>query len=123
MLKLMVVDDSNIIRNRISRAHDNQRFKLVATAGDGQEAVEKFRVSRPDIVTMDLTMPQMDGIECIEQLIEIDPEVLILVISALSDEATGLEAMQKGADGFLLKPFTEEQLVDALETMIVDEVA
>lgn len=117
MLKMMIVDDSNIIRSKIRRAHDSARFDVVAIAGDGAEALRMFHECRPDVVTMDLTMPNVDGIECITKLARIDPEVLILVVSALSDQATGIEALEKGASGFLLKPFTEEQLREALDEL------
>lgn len=117
MLKLMIVDDSNIIRNKIKRAHNQSRFQLVATATNGLEAIDQFKKNKPDVVTMDLTMPHMDGIDCIEQLMQIDPDVAILVVSALSDKATGIQALQLGARGFLLKPFTEEELDSALEEL------
>lgn len=117
MHKMMIVDDSNIIRSKIQRAHDKDQFEVVAVASNGFEAVDMFEQTKPDVVTMDLTMPSMDGIECIEQLVAIDPDVSILVISALSDEATGIEALEKGASGFLLKPFSDEQLQSALNEL------
>lgn len=120
MYKLMIVDDSNIIRNRIQRAYDSNHFMLVATATSGVEAVEKFEVHRPDVVTMDITMPHMDGLECIEKLVSIDENVRILVVSALSDKATGIEALSLGASGFLCKPFSEEELVAALDELTQD---
>jgi two-component system chemotaxis response regulator CheY len=67
---------------------------------------------------MDITMPEMDGIECVEQLVAMNPDVLILVISALADKATAIEAMKKGANGFLCKPFTDRQLTDALDELL-----
>lgn len=120
MYKLMIVDDSNIIRNRIQRAYNNDEFLLVATATNGMDAVEKFRTHRPDVITMDLTMPQMDGLECIEKIIAIDSSVRILVVSALSDKATGIKALSLGAGGFLCKPFSEEELVLALNELMSD---
>jgi len=114
MIKMMVVDDSNIIRNKIKRSCDLEEFEIVANAQDGIEAISKFRRLRPQLVTMDLTMPNMDGIECITHLVAIDSTVQILVISALSDQDTGIEALQSGASGFLLKPFSEQELRDAL---------
>ena len=118
MLKLLVVDDSNIIRSKISRIADAQsRYEVIATATNGAEAIELFKEKKPDLVTMDLTMPHIDGIECITKLAEIDPDVLIMVVSALSDEATGIQALELGASGFLLKPFTEEQLTEALNDL------
>lgn len=116
----MIVDDSNIIRNRIQRAYDSDHFMLVATASSGVDAVEKFSINRPDVVTMDITMPHMDGLECIEKLVAIDPEVRILVVSALSDKSTGIEALALGASGFLCKPFSEQELVDALDELTKD---
>lgn len=120
MYRLMIVDDSNIIRNRIQRIYNSNEFTLVATASNGAEALEKFDVHRPDVVTMDLTMPQMDGLECIEKIVAIDPDVRILVVSALSDKATGIEALSLGASGFLCKPFSDEELVEALDELMRD---
>lgn len=118
MLKLMIVDDSNIIRNKINRSLDSSKFDLVAVASNGIEALASCRSLMPDVVTMDLTMPQMDGIQCIEKLMKIKPDILILVVSALSDKATGIEALHKGASGFLLKPFSEIELSNALIELV-----
>lgn len=116
----MIVDDSALIRRRIAREFDKNKFQLVATAVNGDEAVTLFNTHRPQIVTMDITMPMLDGIECIEQLISIDPDVQILVVSALSDQATGMEALERGATGFLIKPFSEDQISEALDIMSED---
>ncbi len=116
--KLMIVDDSNIMRRRIERSQSFEEIELVGTASNGLEALEMFRKMDPDVVTMDLTMPQMDGIECIENIVKIKPAVRILVISALADKATAVEAMEKGANGFLNKPFTDRQLNEAIAELI-----
>jgi two-component system chemotaxis response regulator CheY len=116
--KLMIVDDSNIMRRRIERSQQFEELQLIGTAGNGLEALELFRKMDPDVVTMDLTMPQMDGIECISKLVELKPAVRILVISALADKATAVEAMEKGANGFLNKPFTDRQLNEAIADLI-----
>ena len=117
-MKLMIVDDSNIMRRRIERSNNFEELQLVGTAANGLEALEMFRKMDPDVVTMDLTMPQMDGIECIENIVKIKPAVRILVISALADKATAVEAMEKGANGFLNKPFTDRQLNEAIAELI-----
>jgi two-component system chemotaxis response regulator CheY len=116
--KLMIVDDSNIMRRRIERSQTFEELELVGTAANGLEAIEMFRKMDPDVVTMDLTMPQMDGIECIENIVKLKPAVRILVISALADKATAVEAMEKGANGFLNKPFTDRQLNEAIAELI-----
>jgi two-component system chemotaxis response regulator CheY len=116
--RLMIVDDSMIMRRRIERSQGFDEIELVGTATNGLEAIELFRKTDPDVVTMDLTMPQMDGIECIENIVKIKPAVRILVISALADKATAVEAMEKGANGFLNKPFTDRQLNEAIAELI-----
>lgn len=119
--KLMVVDDSNIIRNRIARVIEAGRIPAVTVVGmarNGKEALQLCREHWPDVITMDLTMPEMDGIACTESLVQANPEVLILVVSALNDKATALEALQKGAHGFVCKPFTDDQLAAALNELL-----
>lgn len=118
MYKLMIVDDSNIIRKRIERSFNSTQFELVAMAVDGVDAVKKFKETDPDVVTMDLTMPNMDGLECIKQIKAIKPNVSILVVSALSDRITGLRALQLGARGFICKPFSDEKLLMALNKVV-----
>lgn len=119
---LMVVDDSMVFRNRISRLATDQRLagvKVVALAEDGMQAIAQAKLHKPDFVTMDLTMPTMDGPACLEALRTVLPDARVLVVSALSDRATALKAMTKGAHGFLLKPFTDEQLVESLQELMV----
>lgn len=118
MYRLLIVDDSMIIRNKISRLPKSSQFEIVGKAKNGVEAVELCKKHDPDIVTMDLTMPEMDGLDCIKNLMEIKPELQILVVSALSDKSTGIKALDLGANGFLTKPFTDEQLLEALNEMM-----
>ena len=116
--KLLIVDDSNIMRRRIERSQQYEQLQVVGTAANGIEAIELFSKTDPDVVTMDITMPHMDGIECIEKLVSMKPSIRILVISALADKATAVEAMEKGANGFLNKPFTDRQLNDAIAELV-----
>lgn len=118
---LLIVDDSMIFRNRIARLAADDRLagvEVVATAADGLEAIEMAHVHRPSFVTMDLTMPRMDGPTCLDALRTVLPQARILVVSALSDRATALKAMTRGAHGFLLKPFSDEQIVASLEELM-----
>jgi two-component system chemotaxis response regulator CheY len=116
--RLLVVDDSNVIRRRIERANDLPDIEFVGAARNGLEALALHAKLRPTLVTMDLTMPEMDGSECVAQLVARDPGILILVISALADKLTAIEALERGASGFLCKPFTDQQLNDALRKLI-----
>ena len=116
-MNLLIVDDSNIIRSRIARIALHPRLtdlNIVGLARNGLEAVDLSQRVRPDVVTMDLTMPEMDGIACVEALIARHPHLNILVVSALAHKSTAISALKKGARGFLHKPFTDEQLVEAL---------
>ncbi len=118
---LMVVDDSMVFRNRIARLAADQRLhglQVVALAEDGHHAIEQAKLYKPDFVTMDLTMPVMDGPACLEALRTLLPDARVLVVSALSDRATALKAMTKGAHGFLLKPFSDTQLVESLQELM-----
>jgi two-component system, chemotaxis family, chemotaxis protein CheY len=116
--RLMIVDDSNVIRRRIERVHDLLGIEFVGAARNGREALELHAKVQPTIVTMDLTMPEMDGSECVARLVERDPNIRILVISALADKLTAIDAIEKGASGFLCKPFTDRQLNEALRKLI-----
>lgn len=121
--RLMIVDDSNIIRNRIERIVNSPDYHIndidiVATAENGQQVLQLFSELKPDLITMDLTMPEMDGLECIKQIVAQGTGVSILVVSALADKTTALKALQFGARGFICKPFNEEQLQTALNRLI-----
>ena len=116
-MRLLIVDDSNMIRTRISRVVQNGGIKGIVLAGlakNGHEAVRLARATRPEVVTMDLTMPEMDGIECIQEMLRMLPRTSILVVSALADKATAIEALRLGARGFVAKPFSDDELKIAL---------
>ncbi|MDR0996112.1 MAG: response regulator [Zoogloeaceae bacterium] len=120
-MQLLIVDDSSVIRNRIARILLDDRLSFIhatAMAENGAKALTAFAELRPEVVTMDITMPQMDGVECTEKMIAINPNCNILIVSALSDKATALKALKKGAKGFLFKPFTDEELIDALQEVV-----
>ncbi len=116
-MRLMIVDVSNMIRTRISRvvqAGGVPGVKLVGLARNGAEALRVARATQPQVVTMDLTMPEMDGVQCVEALVQMLPKVNILVVSALNNKTTAIAALKLGARGFVCKPFTDEQLTLAL---------
>jgi two-component system chemotaxis response regulator CheY len=116
-LTLMVVDDSMVFRNRIARLVGSgslANISVVAQAENGVRALEYAARYKPDLITMDLTMPIMDGPTCLAELKRALPSARIMVVSALSDRSTALKALSKGAHGFLLKPFSDEQLVESL---------
>jgi two-component system chemotaxis response regulator CheY len=117
-MKLLIVDDSNIMRRAIEKYLGVKQFTLVGTAADGETALRLFSQFLPDVVTLDITMPRMDGITCLERMLAIKPEAKILIISALKDSVTGLQALKKGAKGFLPKPFTAAELQREVEDIL-----
>ncbi len=116
-MRLLIVDDSNMIRSRISRVVQDgglAGISLVGLARNGVEAVRIARTAKREVVTMDLTMPEMDGVQCIAELLRLFPKINILVVSALSDKSTAIAALKMGARGFVAKPFTDDELKMAL---------
>ena len=117
-LKVLIVDDSLIIRRTIQRQLDENAIAEVAMASNGVEALQLFREQEPDIVTLDITMPKMDGLTCVEEMLRINSEARILVISALADKRTALDALKRGAQAFLCKPFTSHELREVFQELL-----
>lgn len=113
-MKLMIVDDSNIMRRAIEKYLKDLDLSIACAAGDGETALELFDSHQPDIVTLDITMPKMDGLSCLSEIMRRRPTTRVLVISALKDPGTGLKALKLGARGFLTKPFTAEELLNEM---------
>jgi two-component system chemotaxis response regulator CheY len=120
-MKLLIVDDSNMVRSRIARIVQRGALgpvTFVGLARNGQEALRAARQAPPELVTMDLTMPGMDGLACIPSLLALCPRASILVISALNDKSTAIKALSLGARGFLAKPFDDDALELALLSLV-----
>ncbi len=117
-MKLLIVDDSSIVRRSIELMLTTHGITEVDQARDGEQAVQLFREKRHDAVTLDITMPKMDGLTCVEELVKINPEARILVISALADKATAIDSVKRGASGFICKPFTTEELNEVFHELI-----
>lgn len=116
--RLLIVDDSMTIRQAIERNLKEFSLEIVGSAGDGRTALELFKTTDPDVVTLDITMPEIDGITVLEEMMKIKSDVKIMVITALKDKATGLRAIQLGARNYLIKPFTSEKLKAAFARMM-----
>ncbi len=117
-MKLLIVDDSSIVRRAIERQLEWEQITEVYHAGNGREAIDIFRRHRPDFVTMDITMPEMDGLACVSRIMEMKPDTRLMVISALGDAETAIEAVERGANEYVLKPFTAQELNTALRNLL-----
>ena len=111
--KVLIVEDNELNMKLFHDLLDAQGYETLQTR-EGLQALALAREQKPDLVTMDLTMPNMDGEATIEALVGLFPNLRILVVSALADKATALRAIVKGAHGFVLKPFRNEELLHAL---------
>ena len=116
--KLMIVDDSNIMRRRIERSQQFEELELVGTAANGLEAIELFRKMDPDVVTMDLTMPQMDGVDAFREIRGFDERVPVLLMSGYNEQDAVMRFAGKGLAGFVQKPFTVELLRERLMSVL-----
>ncbi|MBK5190986.1 MAG: response regulator [Methanosarcinales archaeon] len=117
--RILIVEDAPYMREMIIEMlnHAQDRYEVVGFAINGKEAIEKYRELKPDLVTMDLVMEEMDGIQAIRKIKQEDPNALILVITAMDTPENRTMAMDAGADGYLWKPFTINNLLDVLEEM------
>ena len=118
--RLLIVDDSSTVRRSIERHILSDRVTAIYQAGNGREAMELFERYRPEFVTMDLTMPEMDGLTCISKMMALKPDTRLMVISALGDAETAIEAVERGANEYVVKPFSAEDLNLALANLIAE---
>jgi len=119
-MKLLIVDDSAMIRRAIHNSYKGTVFTEIETAADGLLALTVFKNQMPDVVTLDITMPHMDGLAAMSQMLEIKPNTIILVISALADHHTAIESLCRGAHQFICKPFADQELMEALDSLLGD---
>ena len=117
MKRVLIVDDAEFMRMSIKKILANYEFEIVGEAENGVMAIEKYKDLQPDIVTMDINMPEMDGLEALRKIKKIDPDASIVMVSALGEEARMKEAIIYGAKGFIIKPFKEEMLISVLSKL------
>lgn len=113
---ILIVDDAQFVRNKLKRIFDKINFvEVIGEASNGEEAVSIYKDLKPDLVTMDLIMPNYDGIKAIEEIMKFDKKAKIVVISAMGQEMTILEATEKGAKDYIKKPFKEGDIYKVIE--------
>lgn len=118
MAKILIVDDSKTSRKFLRNMLEQAGHEIVAEAVNGAEGVEKFRIYRPDITIMDITMPVLGGIDAVKDIIEIDPDAKIIMVTAAGQKANMIEALKKGAADFIQKPFDMDVIVNTIEKVM-----
>lgn len=114
MKKVLIVDDAAFMRVSIRNMVTKNGFEVAGEAENGLVAIQKYAEIRPDIVTMDITMPEMNGLDALKAIRQIDPGAVVVMVSALGQESMVREAVLSGAKGFVVKPFKEETITAAL---------
>ncbi|TCK97903.1 two-component system chemotaxis response regulator CheY [Natranaerovirga hydrolytica] len=111
---VLIVDDAAFMRMMIKDILSKNGFTIAGEAENGLKAVEKFNELKPDLVIMDITMPEMDGIEAVKKIKEVDPNATIIMCSAMGQQAMVIESIQSGAKDFIVKPFQADRVLEAV---------
>jgi len=120
MLKVLVVDDSLIIRKKVTKLVEKLGHEVLYGPKNGQDAIDSYNSNKPDLVTMDITMPDMDGIEAVKHIIENDANAKIIMVTSHGQEDMVIKSIQVGAVGYMLKPVTEDKLAAAIGEVFVE---
>lgn len=119
--KVLIVDDTKFMREILKNILKKKELEVVGEAVNGKDAVLKYQELKPDLVTMDIIMPEMDGIEAVKKIMQIDPSARILMCSAMGQQALVIEAIQSGAKDFVIKPFQPARVLEAVDRAMQEE--
>ena len=114
MSTVLISDDSTFMRLMIRKILTKHGFSVVGEAKNGEEAVQQYAKLRPNLVTMDIVMPKLNGIEAVKKIVQFDPNAKIVMVTALGQEQLVIDAIKSGAKEFVIKPFNEAQVINAV---------
>ena len=114
MARILVVDDAAFMRKMVTDALTKGGHEVIGEAGNGTEAVEQYQSLKPDLTTLDITMPEKDGLSALKDIIALDPSAKVIMCSALGQESKVLESIKLGARDFVVKPFKPERVLEAV---------
>jgi two-component system, chemotaxis family, chemotaxis protein CheY len=114
MARILVVDDAAFMRKMVKDALSNAGHEVVGEAGNGVEAVAGFQELKPDLMTLDITMPEKDGLAALADIVGLDPSARVVMCSALGQETKVVQALKLGAKDFVVKPFQADRVVEAV---------
>ncbi|WP_044894131.1 response regulator [Bacillus alveayuensis] len=118
MAKILIVDDAKFMRMTLSNILKKANHEIVGEGENGKQAVELYRTLRPDVVTLDITMPVMNGLEAVKAIKQEDPNAKIIICSAMGQQKMVVEAIEAGALDFIVKPFDEPRVIDAVNRVL-----
>lgn len=116
-MKILIVDDASFMRMMLKDILSKEGYAIIE-AVDGKDAVEKYKIEMPDIVTMDITMPNMTGIESLKEIKKLDSHAKVIMCSAMGQQNMVIEAIQAGAKDFIVKPFEAERVKNAIKSVV-----
>lgn len=119
MAKILIVDDSKTSRKILRNILEDNGHEVIGEAINGKEAVSKYTELHPDITTMDITMPEMDGLEALKEIISIDKNAKVVMVTAAGQKTKMVDAVKYGASEFLTKPFEAEQIIEIIERVLI----
>ncbi|WP_066872217.1 response regulator [Clostridium mediterraneense] len=114
MARVLIVDDAAFMRMMVKDILSKNGFEVVGEASNGLKAIEMYKQERPDVVTMDITMPEMDGIEAVKAIKQFDPAAKIIMCSAMGQQSMVMDAIKAGAKDFIVKPFQADRVLEAV---------
>ena len=118
MARILIVDDAIFMRASLKKLWTEKGYTVCGEAGDGKEAIAKFQELKPDVTILDITMPEMSGIEALRCIKELDPSAKTIICSAMGQQAQLAQAIQYGAKDFVVKPFQEDRLLAAVAKVL-----
>lgn len=118
MVKVLIIDDAKFMRKTLSMLFEKNNFTVVGMAENGKEGVELYKETSPDLVTLDITMPVMGGLEALEQIIQYDPNANVIMCSAMGQQKLVVEAIELGAKDFIVKPFDEKRVMETVHNIL-----
>ena len=116
-MRVLIVDDAMFMRMMLKDILSKNGYEVVGEAANGREAIDKYIELRPDLVLLDITMPEMDGIEALKKIKMIEPKAKIIMCSAMGQQNMVIEAIQNGAIDFIVKPFQQNRVLESLEKL------
>lgn len=117
-VKVLIVDDAAFMRMMIKNILGKAGYEIVGEAENGAQAVTKYKELKPDLVTMDITMPEMDGITAVKEIMKTDSSAKIIMCSAMGQQAMVIDAIQAGAKDFIVKPFQPNRVLEAVQKVV-----
>ena len=117
-IKILIVDDAIFMRTVLKKMLEENDFEIVAEASNGVDAIQKAKEFQPDVVTLDITMPEMDGVTALPEILKVSPNSKVIMCSAMGQQPMVIEAIKNGAKDFIVKPFQQQRVLQAIENVL-----